>query len=76
MYLFNTSATSMKHHNGKIVELICTIKEPDDTHDAEVLPMYVVRTADGETFEAFSDELGLPVSDDQDRNLALSPEAL
>jgi hypothetical protein len=33
------------------------ITEPDATHDAEVLPMYVIRFEDGVEIEAFPDEV-------------------
>lgn len=43
---------------GQEFELVRTITEPDATHDAEVLPMYVIRFADGEEIEAWPEEVG------------------
>lgn len=43
--------------NNQKCEIIGKIDEPDDTHDAEVLPMYRIRFADGEEIEAWPEEL-------------------
>jgi hypothetical protein len=44
--------------NGKSFVFVRTISEPDDDHDAEVLPMYVIRFSTGETIEAWPEEVG------------------
>jgi hypothetical protein len=44
--------------NGHPVRIVRTITEPDDDHDAEVLPMYVVETSDGRQIEAWPEEVG------------------
>ena len=43
--------------NGKPFDIVAEITEPDETHDADVLPMYVI-TCDGITFEAWPEEIG------------------
>lgn len=42
--------------NGKPFEIIEKITKPDDRHDEEVLPMYVIK-CDGVTFEAWPEEV-------------------
>lgn len=49
--------TELRSRNGWNVTIDTVISEPDDAHDAEVLPMYRIRFADGHTAEAFDDEL-------------------
>ena len=36
------------------------VDEPDETHDAEVLPMYVIQFDDGECIEAWPEEVVAP----------------
>jgi hypothetical protein len=55
--VLNTKGTDYAHRNGQTVTIVRTISEPDATHDAEVLPMHVVRFPDGATAEVWPDEL-------------------
>jgi len=43
--------------NGSEVTIVTAFTEPDDTHDTEVLPMYLVRFSDGYECELWADEL-------------------
>lgn len=58
MNTFRSADTAHRARNGQQCEVIRTITEPDASHDAEVLPMHVVRFADGVELEAFADEIG------------------
>lgn len=54
--------TDLKHFSGQPCRIIQKITEPDENHDAEVLPMYIVATSnDGfvtETIlEVYPDEI-------------------
>ncbi len=42
---------------GQPFTLVRTIDEPDETHDREVLPMYLIRFADGVEIEAWPEEV-------------------
>lgn len=57
MYRLNTTDSKLKHRNGRAVTIMRTITEPDDSHDAEVLPMHAVRFHDGFETELWPDEL-------------------
>lgn len=56
-HTFKTAHSILTHQNGNKVEILQVITEPDDYHDAEVLPMFRVRSENGEEFESFEDEL-------------------
>ncbi len=57
--IFNSPYDQYKGRNGQSCVIIKTIDRPDDTHDAEVLPMYIIEFGDEETIEAWPEELGL-----------------
>lgn len=57
MYRLNTTDSELKHRNGRAVVIQRTITEPDETHDAECLPMLAVRFHDGFETELFPDEI-------------------
>lgn len=42
---------------GQPFTIVAVIDEPDDTHDAEVLPMYRIRFADGFEVDAWPEEV-------------------
>lgn len=54
---FQTPHEQHRDRNGQPFTLVRKIEEPDATHDAEVLPMYVVRFDDGVEIEAWPDEV-------------------
>lgn len=54
---FTTPYGQHKDREGQPFELVRVIDAPDATHDAEVLPMYVVRFADGLEVEAWPEEV-------------------
>jgi hypothetical protein len=56
-YKFKTEYSDMKRHNGKIVTVVKIIDKPDEYHDEDCLPMYVVQTDSLEEFEAYPEEL-------------------
>lgn len=58
MSTFNTPYEQYADRQGQEFELVRAITEPDASHDAEVLPMYVIRFADGEEIEAWPEEVG------------------
>lgn len=47
----------LKHLNGNTGEIVRVIDTPDDQHDAEVLPMFVVDLGDNGHTEFWRDEL-------------------
>ena len=57
MKIFNTNDTEYKYRNGQKCTVMKVIDKPDKTHDAEVLPMFVVEFEDGEQIEVWSDEI-------------------
>jgi hypothetical protein len=57
MNTFTTPYEQYASRNGQGFEFVRTISEPDSTHDAEVLPMYVIRFADGVEIEAWPEEV-------------------
>jgi hypothetical protein len=47
-----------KERDGQPFTVLRTIDQPDDTHDAEVLPMYEIQfTTDGAIIEAWPEEV-------------------
>lgn len=52
-----THDSVLKHLNGNTGEIVRVIDTPDDTHDAEVLPMFVVNLGDNGHTEFWRDEL-------------------
>lgn len=46
--------------DGQRFEFVALVHEPDDEHDAEVLPMYRIRFDDGTEIEAWPEEVGYP----------------
>ncbi len=57
--MFTTLYEQHKGRIGQAFTIVRTITEPDETHDAEVLPMYVIRFSDGVEIEAWPEEVGL-----------------
>lgn len=55
--ILRTTDSELASRNGQTVTVIDTLNEPDDYHDAEVLPMHRVRFADGFEVEVWGDEL-------------------
>lgn len=56
----DTFTTPYEQHaarEGEVFTVIETITEPDEKHDAEVLPMYRIQFADGATIEAWPEEV-------------------
>lgn len=62
MRTFITPFSQYEARNGQQVEIMRVIRRPDATHDRECLPMYEVRFADGETIEAWPEELRPPTA--------------
>lgn len=54
---FTTPFDQHKDREGEPFTLVCVIDQPDQTHDAEVLPMYLIRFADGTEIEAWPEEV-------------------
>ncbi len=54
---FTTPYTQHASRKGQRFEVVRQITEPDATHDAEALPMYVIRFDDGAEIEAFPEEV-------------------
>jgi len=55
---FKTTDSGLQKFNNKPVKIIGVISEPDDMHDEEVLPMYILNISkDRKYIEAFKDEL-------------------
>lgn len=52
----DVAGMNSKMLNGNIYKILSTIDQPDEHHDAEVLPLYLVR-CNGKTFEAYPEEL-------------------
>ena len=55
--IFRTTDSVYRCWNGQHCEIVRSIIEPDDDHDAEVLPMRVIRFDDGFELEVWDDEL-------------------
>ena len=59
-WMRTTFWTPFEQHADRVGEafwVVREITEPDDSHDAEVLPMYEIRFVDGTRIEAFRAEL-------------------
>lgn len=57
-FTFRTPYEQHADRDGTEAAIVREITEPDDEHDAEVLPMYVVRfTSDGAVIEAWPEEI-------------------
>ena len=54
---FHTPYEQFADRIGQKFTILREITEPDDTHDAEVLPMYVIRFEDGHEIEAWPEEI-------------------
>lgn len=54
---FQSPYDQYRERIGQPFTLIREITEPDAGHDAEVLPMYVIRFPDGEEIEAWPEEV-------------------
>lgn len=54
---FQTPYEQHRHRQGHAFTVLKVIDKPDDKHDAEVLPMYRIRFADGGEIEAWPEEI-------------------
>lgn len=54
---FNAVYEQYRDLDGKPFRLVRAIDQPDDTHDEDVLPMYVI-LIDGREYEAWPEEIG------------------
>jgi len=54
--IFQTTDTTLRHLNGLPATIIAITRRPDETHDAECLPMYTVIVGT-ETIEVWADEI-------------------
>jgi hypothetical protein len=54
---FTTPFDQYKAHEGQPFELVGMFDVPDDNHDAEVLPMFLIRMSDGLEIEAWPEEV-------------------
>lgn len=75
---FHSTYSDMKEHNGRPFRVSEIITEPDDRHDAETLPMYVIVFTDGkETYpgaiEAWPEEVLVAGSDVTDPTTIPAP---
>lgn len=55
---FESTYEQHAERNGQSFTHVRVISEPDDMHDAEVLPMHVIRFDDGVEIEAWPEEIG------------------
>lgn len=57
--ILRTTDSGLATRNGQAVTVLGVLTDPDDYHDAEVLPMYRVQFADGfgSRTEVWDDEL-------------------
>jgi hypothetical protein len=58
MAIFESPYDQYETRNGQHFEIVREISEADELHDAEVLPMYVIRFDDGCEIEAWPEEIG------------------
>jgi hypothetical protein len=54
---FTTPFDQYRHREGDRFIVLATIDTPDDRHDEEVLPMYVIQFGNGEVIEAWPEEV-------------------
>lgn len=54
---FTTPFDQFAHREGDEFTVIRVIDQPDENHDAEVLPMYEICFTDGEQIEAWPEEV-------------------
>lgn len=57
MNVFSSPYEQYNNRNGQSFELIKVIDIPDENHDAEVLPMFLIRFEDGVEIEAYFEEI-------------------
>lgn len=55
--VFDSPYEQYRDRNGQVFVLVREITEPDASHDAEVLPVYVIRFPDGVEIEAWPEEI-------------------
>jgi hypothetical protein len=55
--IFSTPYEQYAEREGQHCVVVREINEPDEQHDAEVLPMYVICFDDGEEIEAWPEEV-------------------
>jgi hypothetical protein len=60
MPTFQTPYDQHADRNGQSYTFVRSITEPDESHDTEVLPMHVIRFADGTEIEAWPEEVTDP----------------
>lgn len=54
---FKAQHDQYREHNGKPFTVLDIIVDEDETHDAEILPMYLILLETGEVIEAWPDEV-------------------
>lgn len=54
--VFRSTDSNYKDLDGQPCEVLRTISEPDETHDEECLPMYLIRCG-SQDFEAWAEEI-------------------
>ncbi len=59
---FTTPYDQYANREGQPFTVLRVIDQPDEAHDAEVLPMYVIRFTDGLEIEAWPEEVLSPRS--------------
>jgi hypothetical protein len=64
-YTFRTPYEQYRNRDGESIEIVRKIETPDEEHDEEVLPMYVVRFEDGTEIEAWPEELWYEAETDE-----------
>lgn len=57
---FDSPYEQYRHRIGQPFRVQKIIDTPDQKHDAEVLPMYEIQFEDGETIEAWPEEVLVP----------------
>ena len=56
---FRTDFDQYRDRDGERFTFVRVVDTPDEHHDAEVLPMYVIRFDDGVEIEAWPEEVGI-----------------
>lgn len=54
---FTTPFSQYRDREGEPFEILDKIMKADETHDAEVLPMYRIRFSDGTEIDAWPEEV-------------------
>jgi hypothetical protein len=54
---FQTQSQQYRKFNGRPFWVLKSITKPDEDHDAEVLPLYLICFSEGQTIEAWPEEM-------------------